>query len=54
MRGSGPIPPGGSRAGMRPARLKLHMAPEIRHFVHLRIGNTRPIQPRNDPRRGQF
>ena len=37
-----------------PARLKLDMAPEIRHFVHLRIGNARPIQPRNNLRRGQF
>ena len=37
-----------------PARLKLDMAPEIRYFVHVRIGNARPIQPRNDLRRGQF
>ena len=48
--------PTGGRVNLAPAppRLKLDMAPEIRHFVHLRIGNARPIQPRNDLRRGQL
>ena len=48
--------PAGGRVNLAsaPPRLKLEVAPEIRHFVHVRIGNARPIQPRNDLRCGQF